>query len=153
MEIESIIARIVKDFSHLVPGLAVQFLTTEAYQTRVAGRISAAGEESQEILSPAYPLHSIPQTSKVLVCTEEVAALLAREAPELGPRAKAEEILCRHWPLQYTTFLAGSSSPATIPNKRHEIEKFTGKASRLFSLFPVLGLSEADARIKLEEVV
>lgn len=127
MEIESIIARIVKDFSHLVPGLAVQFLTTEAYQTRVACRISAAGEESQEILSPAYPLHSIPQTRKVLVCTEEVAALLAREAPELrramleglilneilflapsrgperGPRAKAEEILCRHWPLQYTT--------------------------------------------------
>ena len=37
-EIEGIITRIVKDFSHLMPGLSVQFMKTKAYRARVAGR-------------------------------------------------------------------------------------------------------------------
>ena len=126
-EIEGIITRIVKDFSHLMPGLSVQFMKTKAYRARVAGRTAQPGPGSQDIMPPLYPLQSEPKTNRLLICTEEVNALLAREAPELrtatveglilneilflavsrsgepDPRAKAEEILCRYWPLQYAT--------------------------------------------------
>jgi hypothetical protein len=125
-EIEKIISRIVKDFSYLIPGLSVDFLKAPAYQARVVGRLTVPGD-SEPMVPAVYPLHSLLETNKVLVCIEEVGALLEREAyelrrplveglilneilyiaisrgPEPDPRSKAESILSRYWPLQYVT--------------------------------------------------
>lgn len=126
-EIERLISRIVKDFSYLLPGLQVEFLRAPAYQARISGKIILPDEQSMQLAAAVYPLHSILETNEVLVCIEEVVALLGREAeqlqhplveglilneilflavargPDPDPRARAEAILSRYWPLQYVT--------------------------------------------------
>jgi hypothetical protein len=125
-EIEETISRIVNDFTALVPHLKAEFLRPEAYQARISGKLHIPGEDL-ELTHPVYPLLSLPERNTILVCTNEVGALVRREAhrlrgalveglilneiiflalsrgPEPDPRTKAEAILRRHWPLQYAT--------------------------------------------------
>lgn len=124
-EIQKRIERIVRDFSPLIPGLKVEFLGSQAYMARLRGRPILPWEKQDEVKVEAPPLHSSIKNNLVLVCREalvekvhseprelrrplveglilyELLYLAVASGPEMYPRAKAEALLRRYWPLQY----------------------------------------------------
>ncbi|MEJ5186636.1 MAG: hypothetical protein WHT46_06105 [Candidatus Geothermincolales bacterium] len=128
MELEEIqrrIERISRDFSPLIPGLKVEFLSSEAYMARLRGKPIMPWEAGKKVKVDAPPLHSSIKNNQVLVCREALLEAVHREprelrrplveglilyellylavarGPEMYPRARAEAILRRYWPLQY----------------------------------------------------
>jgi hypothetical protein len=124
-EIQRRIERISRDFSPLIPGLKVEFLSSEAYMARLRGRPILPWEADKKVRVDAPPLYSSIKNNMVLVCREALLETVHREpkelrrplveglilyellylavarGPEVYPRAKAEALLRRYWPLQY----------------------------------------------------
>jgi len=125
-EILGIMRRIVRDFSPLLPGLRLEAVSPEAFRARIRGKPVLPGEKPEVGGSMLYPLHAFPSRLLVMVDIEGIAALIGREDRRLqrvlaegmilfeviylaasrqplpDPRGRAESILRRHWPFQYT---------------------------------------------------
>lgn len=130
MNLDEIMARmhrIVRDFSPIAPDLKVEFLREDAYAARIRGKPLLPGEKEPEGMHEFPPLHSSiksniisvssravmelvreerPQLRRPLVeglILNEILYLLVARGPEMFPRAKAEALFRKYWPLQYYT--------------------------------------------------
>ncbi len=131
-EILTILRRIVRDFSPMMPGVRLEVVSPEAFRARLRGRPILPGEGLGDGETPGagepllYPLQAFPATRVVMVDIEGMLALIGGEDRRLqrvlaegmilrevihlatshqplpDPRGRAERIFRRHWPFQYT---------------------------------------------------
>lgn len=153
-EILGTMLRIAGDFQSMLPELRVEVLSLDAFTARLAGRPLIAGqaapeEETEEPVRHELPVRALAASRIIMVEMEalrqrvlredrrlrrplveglvlrEILYLITCRQPMPEPRARAEAILRRHWPFQYTVLrclgLAGPAYPigGRSPNMAH----------------------------------
>ena len=117
--------RITSDFTPLLPEVRMEVLSPEAFQARLRGKPLLPGGREPGAGPPAVPVRALPASRTIMVemgslqeilkredrrlhnplvegmVLREVIFLVTSRQPLPQPRARAEEILRRHWPLQY----------------------------------------------------
>ncbi len=125
-EILSIMQRITRDFAKLIPRIKLEVVSSQAYHARIKGRPLLPQERPEEMETSLYPLRALPSSCTILVDLEGTRVLVEKEALRLrrplveglilreiiylavhlqafpDAMSRAEAILRRHWPLQYT---------------------------------------------------
>lgn len=135
--------RITGDFAPLLQRIHLEVVSPEGFQARLRGKPILPGEDESEVEPPSVPVRALPASRTIIVEIERLQEMLDKEDRRLQrplvegmilreviflvtsrqplpqPRARAEEILRRHWPFQFTALrslgMTGSgavSSPA-----------------------------------------
>ena len=133
--------RITADFAPLTQRISLEVVTPEAFQARLRGKAILPGEHEPESEPPSVPVRALPASRTIIVDMEGLQAMLGREDRRLQrplvegmilrevvylvtsrqpfpqPRARADDILRRHWPFQFAALCslgmteAGPGSP------------------------------------------
>ena len=135
-ELLTILRRIVRDFSPLLPGIRLEVVSGEAFQARLLGKPILPGEAfgglssaappqghkqeeardaPHEEAPPLYPLYAFPSTRVVMVDVEGMRTLIAEEDRRL------QRVLTEGMILREVIYLATSRQPFPDPRSRAEI--------------------------------